>query len=266
MYKILFILLSIFSLSTAAKAEEVITIVADEWCPYNCKPNSEKPGYGIEIAQEIFSKNNIKVEYINLPWDRAIQETREGNYNAVIGANRLEAEGFVFPEERIGYSVNYFFVKEESNWQFNGISSLENVSLGVIDGYSYNTELDGYIEKNKTNPDKIQVIDGEIGLVQNFRKLEMGRIDVFVENQAVAANYINENRIIGIKSAGQMMDENREHDFVYIAFSPKNPNSQKYAEMLSKGIKEMRENGKLQEILDQYYVTDWALQQVIILN
>lgn len=96
--------------------------------------------------------------------------------------------------------------------------------------------------------------------VQNFRKLEMGRIYVFVENQAVGANYINENRIVGIKSAGETMDANKENDFIYIAFSPAKPKSQKYAQMLSSGIKEMRASGKLQEILDKYYVIDWANQ------
>lgn len=260
MLKFLILAVSIFSLSTQAKAQETITLVADEWCPYNCAPNSEKPGYAIEIAQEIFNKDNIKLVYSNLPWDRAIEEAKQGNYNGIVGANRLEAEGFIFPEEKIGYSVNFFYVKEESNWQFNGISSLENVSLGVIDGYSYNEELDAYIEKNRNNSAKIQVIDGETGLVQNFKKLEMGRIDVFVENQAVGANYINENRIVGIKSAGQMTDPDKNHDYVYIAFSPANPNSQKYADMISAGIKEMRANGKLQEILDKYYVSDWVNQ------
>jgi polar amino acid transport system substrate-binding protein len=260
MLKFLILVVSIFSLSTQAKAEEVITLVADQWCPYNCVPDSEKPGYAIEIAKEIFNKNNIKIVYSNLPWDRAIEESRKGTYNGIVGANKLEASDFIFPEEKIGYSVNMFYVKEESTWQFDGIASLEKVSLGVIDGYSYNEGLDAYIEKNKTNSSKIQVIDGETGLVQNFKKLDMGRIDVFVENQAVGANYINENRIVGLKSAGQITDVNKENDFIYIAFSPSNPNSQKYSQMLSDGIKEMRASGKLQEILDKYYVTDWINQ------
>lgn len=60
MLKFLILAVSIFSLSTQVKAEEVITLVADEWCPYNCVPNSEKPGYAIEIAQEIFNKKKYK--------------------------------------------------------------------------------------------------------------------------------------------------------------------------------------------------------------
>lgn len=62
-----------------------------------------------------------------------------------------------------------FYVKEESTWQFDGIKSLKNVSLGIIDGYSYNEELDAYIEKNKANSSKIQVIDGECSKLQKAR-------------------------------------------------------------------------------------------------
>ncbi|MEQ1790535.1 MAG: hypothetical protein ABL857_08835, partial [Rickettsiales bacterium] len=42
-------------LTNAHAAEQTtINIVADEWCPFNCDPESDKPGYVIELAKEIF--------------------------------------------------------------------------------------------------------------------------------------------------------------------------------------------------------------------
>jgi len=47
---IIALLLSLFLISPAIA--DTITIRADVWCPYNCEPDSEKPGYMIEIVQK----------------------------------------------------------------------------------------------------------------------------------------------------------------------------------------------------------------------
>ncbi|QTA83556.1 Uncharacterized protein dnl_59690 [Desulfonema limicola] len=48
-----------------------------------------------------------------------------------------------------------------------------------------------------------------------------------------------------------------EVSFIYIAFSPVNPESSKYARILSQGIIELREKGRLQQILGKYHLKDW---------
>jgi polar amino acid transport system substrate-binding protein len=44
---------------------------------------------------------------------------------------------------------------------------------------------------------------------------------------------------------------------VYIAFSPGNPKSQEYAQILSKGIQQLRASGELATILKKYGMSDW---------
>lgn len=44
---------------------------------------------------------------------------------------------------------------------------------------------------------------------------------------------------------------------IYIAFSPEIKDSQRYAQILSKGIKELRKSGRLKEILSKYDLMDW---------
>ncbi|MBF0379047.1 MAG: hypothetical protein HQK72_16440, partial [Desulfamplus sp.] len=46
-------------------------------------------------------------------------------------------------------------------------------------------------------------------------------------------------------------------DYIFIAFSPNNPKSKDYATLITEGIKEMRANGKLKEILNSYGLEDW---------
>ncbi len=258
MKKYLFALICVFSLSHPALAEEkTITLAADEWCPYNCVPNSEKPGYMVEIAKAVFEPKGIKINYQVMPWERAIEDARKGTYDGIIGARVDDAPDFVMPSESLGYTTNTFYVKAGSKWQYEGLGSLESVSLGVIDGYSYEKELDKYISDNSGNSARIQSISGDAGLEQNFKKLEQGRIDVYLEDLNVAQKYIADHSLWGkLKVAGQEVTNVKEH-YVYISFSPFIKESRYYAETLSEGIKELRASGKLKEILDKYNVQDW---------
>jgi len=88
---------------------ETITIVADEWCPYNCEENSDLPGFLIEIARLVFSAHGHSVRYIVMPWKRAVYEVEQGRFNAIAGALKNDAPGFVFPETENGFSQNGFF-------------------------------------------------------------------------------------------------------------------------------------------------------------
>jgi hypothetical protein len=53
------------------------------------------------------------------------------------------------------------------------------------------------------------------------------------------------------------MIEDSDQDKLYIAFSPTNKDSKKYADILVSEQKKMRENGELTKILAHYNITDW---------
>lgn len=46
---------------------DVITLVADEWCPYNCTPDTDHPGFMIEIAQYAFEHAGHTIVYTTIP-------------------------------------------------------------------------------------------------------------------------------------------------------------------------------------------------------
>lgn len=269
MKRLIVLLLTIIAFYTQAKAqdsatdhaaiEKEITVVADIWCPYNCEVGTQNPGYIIEVANEIFGKKGIKVNYEIMPWERAIEETRKGTYNAIIGARYGDAPDFIFPEEAEGSSQNVFFVKNDSDWKYDGVDSLNGKSLGVIDGYSYSEEIDKYVKKNLENSAKVQSVAGETGLEQNFSKLLKGRIDAYIEDMNVGMKFIADKGMWGkYKIAGKDILKDPKENNIYLAFSPVNKDSIEYSKILSEGIKEMRQNGKLKEILTKYSISDWV--------
>ncbi len=251
MKKITLVLICLMMLTALNIFSDVITIAADEWMPYNGVPKSDKPGYGIELAEMIFKEAGHTVKYEVIPWNRAVQTTRNGQYTAVIGAFKEDAPDFIYPDVEFGYSINEFFVKVDSKWQYSGLNSLDNKKIGLIKDYSYGDELDEYFSKNSKNVD---FVFGSNPLEMNIKKLVSGRIDVFVEDRNVAAQKIAEiNLTEKVKSAGSPSQGNK----IYIAFSPKNPKSKEYAEILTKGIKKMEENGELKKLLTKYKLKYW---------
>lgn len=238
--------------SPSAQAD-VITLRADEWCPYNCAVDAEKPGYGIEIAKEILAKAGHTLEYKTMAWARALEECRKGTVVAVIGASKEEVPDFVFPDESIGIADNTFAVKAGNAWRYAGPGTLEKIKLGTIQSYGYGGEVGAYIEANLKDKAKIDVNGGDNALELNLKKLAAGRVDAVVDARPVLAYKVQQtglsDKVELINSADPMQN--------YIAFSPNNSKSAEYAQLISKGIADMRASGRLKKILDQYNVSDW---------
>jgi len=243
----------IIAMATTCPAE-TITIVADEWPPFNGSANSQAEGYMVDIIRIVFETHGIEVKYITMPWKRAIAETRKGVYTAAIGASKTDAVGFVFPKEELARNRLAFYVKKGNIWKFEGIESIQQIKLGVIAGYDYRQWLNEYIKKNSSNTNKIQILTGDIPLQRGLQGLLLERIDVVVDNEAAILSEANR---LGIIHQIQPAGYGHELSFCYIAFSPNIARSPIYAQILSDGIVQLRSTGKLQNILDKYGLTDW---------
>ena len=239
---------------------ETITLVADNWCPYNCDPKSEKPGFVIEIAQKAFGKHGISIDYSVVPWTRAIEDTRQNKYTAIVAASRTDAPDFVFPSIPQGHMHNAFYVKKGNPWRFKDVDSLASVSVGVITDYTYGDMIDAYISKHKGNLKYIQAISGDNALETNVKKLHAGRIGALIEGQYVMNYYLAEHNLSDTLEIAGLLPPS-DTDNLYIAFSPQYPKAKEYAAILSKELEIMRNNGELKAILAKYNVSDWSKQK-----
>jgi len=83
-----------------------------------------------------------------------------------------------------------------------------------------------------------------------------GRLGAVIDNDATLRWVSKEMEITDqVKSGG--LDTVGGVTSLYLAFSPSLPTSRYYSQLLSEGIREMRENGRLQAILDRYGIQDW---------
>jgi len=243
----------VFLLLGTAVAEK-ITIRSDLWPPYNGEPNSNTQGYMILTLSEIFKTHGDTIDYQLLSWEESLEAVQKGEFNAVVGAAKDDAPDFIFPTEPFGMSDTAFFVKKGSSWKYAGIDSLAKVRLGIIEEYSYNEDLDKYIEEN-SGTDRIYTAGGDDPLSVLVAMLQKGEIDVIAEDTNVMLH-----TMINLKvPMGSLVSAGRGDEItpIYVAFSPANPKSKNYANIFDDGIRELRKNGKLLGILQLYGLKDW---------
>lgn len=235
-------------------AQTSVTLVADQWCPYNCEPDAARPGYAIEIATEVFAKHGVDVQYQLIPWTRAVEMTRSGHFDAIVGAIPIEAEDFLFGAEPIGQVRHTLYTTADSPWSYQSITSLPSIRLGAIQDYSYGPDLTAYIETHREDS-SVSVIGGTDALNRLIQMLAKERIDVLVEDRTVMNYHLS-------MSSDKVTPELREAgtaaaDFIYIAFSPSTSTGARYQQWLDDGIRGLRDSGRLSEILTHYGLEDW---------
>lgn len=243
------------AISSNSPRPRTIVMAADPWCPHNCEAGSDREGYMVDIAREILGEAGYTVEYVNVSWARALQLTREGQLDAVVGAFMAEAPDFVFPDIPQGHSTIALFTHPNNHWEYDGLESLHNQKLLVINGYSYTHELDQYIEEHQANPDRIWVISGASPLNRAIYLLDQHRTDIFAEDIDVMAWWeMNHNESVVPPRQAGLVDETD----VFIAFSPEREDATELAELLAKGTRQLMDSGRIQQILDQYGLSPWT--------
>lgn len=256
------LLCALFFLSFGAQAD-TIRIKADEWCPFNCLPDSDSKGYMIEVAERIFQKAGHQLKYEVMPWSRSIEHARKGKIEGIVGATKGEVPDFIFPEEEFGISLDSFYVKRGNPWRFKGVESLDGMKVGIQNDYEYGERIDKYFAAHMDSG-RIQAAPGDEPVRLNIRKLVKGRVDAVIEDKLVFLYNAKEAGLLDqVEEAGSnpiINPSDYQAVQVYIAFSPKNPKSGEYARILSEGIREMRASGEFQKILDKYGLKDWKGQ------
>ena len=241
-----------FLLFAGSAFAATLTVRADNWPPYNSEPTAKNPGYMIEVLKEIYEPQGIAIDYQLMPWTRACNDVNAGKYDAVVGTDKSENPGMIFPQESFGDMVSTMYVRNDNPWRYAGIDSLAGKRLGVIDGYSYSDELDPYIEKNKGG--KVFAATGDDALPMLIKMLQAGRIDVLIEDANVMRFTLVGAGAKNIVSAGRVDTNSTALEF---GLSNKSKTSADYARKFDEGIAKLRASGRLAEILNKYGVQDW---------
>ncbi|CCG39723.1 substrate-binding periplasmic protein [Magnetospirillum molischianum] len=233
----------------AAAVSPTVVLAADPWCPHICPADLSHPGYMVEVARRAFAVSGVTVIYRAMSWSRAIADAREGRIDGVMGTLASRAEALDLPQEGFGRNFYAFAVRADESWTFTDLASLEERTIGVVQGYSYSPALDPWLAEHR---DQIQALGGQAALERNLRKLLAGRIDTLIEDEAVLKYRLKslpEARYIRL--AGRI-----ESGALYIAFSRRDGRGTDLARMFDSGVRSLRASGELDLILARYGIRD----------
>lgn len=241
-----------FSVMSQDNGKKILSIRADEWCPFNCDPKGQLPGYMVEVVKEILEPKGYQIDYQIWNWARAIHDAKLGKIDAIIGAGKEDAEGFFLPKEPQGLTQYSLFGLKESKWRYENEKSLDGVKLGMISNYSYD---EGSNDLQKKKHPSLEFVSSEQPLLQLIRLLQSKRIVAFVESNYVLDYFVKTRDIkVKLKNLGQIKPNSQE---LFLAISPKYPAGKELSEIISEGTEYLRKTGKLQRILKKYGLKDW---------
>lgn len=250
MLKLTALSLALFTL-TAQGEQKTITIAGDNWCPINCAANDPNKGYMIDVATEALALSGYRVIYEEIPWTRAVGLVRKGQLNGIVGAFKGDAPDFHFPQfAMLKISPSSLFVKKQSQWQYKGIRSFNNITLGTIKGYDYGEQLNSYIQSvASTHESSIIQIYGNDAVQRSIEFLMKDRIDVFAETGPV---FWYQAQQMGLSEQVKEAGSISEPEPCFVAFSPALESSQTLSLELDKGIIMLKQQNRLQEIAKKY--------------
>ena len=239
-----------FAFSTAAANSATIELRADTWCPFNCEPESEKPGFMVEIAREALALYGHTVNYETMNWARSLEYARHGRIDGVIGTDQGESPDFIFGAPIGTYREAAAFRPGEAS-SLDAAEALEGLRIGGITGYEYSDFVAEYVVEN-ADTGLVQLLSGDTALEQNLRKLLAGRVDLVPDERSVLAYTLSS---MNIASQVELVGAEQVED-LFIAFSPALESSALYAQQLSDGVAQLQKSGRIAEIMSRYGLVD----------
>ncbi|MGL1885853.1 MAG: transporter substrate-binding domain-containing protein [Reichenbachiella sp.] len=277
--------LEIFSQSTPpVQIQNTISISLLDFCPFHCfdKPeilNDSLPGYGVEIYNEIYESEGFVVQFVGNSFSRGMVEVNEGDIDAISGPLKFSPEdlkekirqmpligpmygALKYPTMSVGvHHSSCVYKKGEDEWQYTTPKSLSGKAIGAAQNYDYGQEMNGFLEQYERNVDtRVERLTGDNIFHRNILRLNLKRIDVILMDRTGGKWAIKKAENKGVISPGQIVLSGctGESAELYLAFSSTDAKRAQYlGEIFDRGVKRLRDSGKLQDILAKYGLVDW---------
>jgi polar amino acid transport system substrate-binding protein len=228
-------------LYTSAKAE-TIKIATSELPPWA----SESLPYGgliNRIVASAFKISGIEVEFHYLPWKRALNATKVGQYHASSfwEADKSYEHDFYHSDLIETDAVVFFHKKSLSPFHWENLSDLSALRIGTTRGCSYTED---FLDLAEADQLRVSVTNDEL---TNLKRLVKGEIDLFPLSKS-AGDYLLNNYFSEQEASEIVADpKNINSGKSYILFSRQIPGNDRYLALFNKGLKQLKQENKLEQ-------------------
>jgi polar amino acid transport system substrate-binding protein len=232
---------AVFLMSPLVCAETVKIIAEDAWYPYSGQTENGVAGIAVDIVRETFKAEGIDVDFEAMGYDQGMLLVKDGGAIGCFDAPRTKEieETYLWHDEPMFTAKSFFYATSDYKGSLKGVEDIGGRKLGLTQGYGYGNAIDMNDSLNKEYSKTDEVI---------LRKLTAGRLDFIVLYDKVAEHLISKLGVQGkVKEVGLS-----EATDLYVVFSKKNPDGQKYRDIFSRGFRKIKTNGSYQQILDSW--------------
>lgn len=228
-------------MSPYVQGEKISLFVEDVYEPYSLPDGS---GISNAIVIAAYAEMGIEVNLVVMPFSRIISYLEQGiglgGFNTV--PTDRYSNKFVFGAEPIYVVKTSFFYHRDRPLNITSISELDDLKLlvGEVRGYMYDQSyLDLKFTHSKAESDETLL-----------KMLMRNRFHAIYITESTVQHFISKNNyppdvLIKLDNIGVTAAP------LHVAFSRKHPKAKHYAELLDKGIRLLRKNGKYSLIVHQ---------------
>jgi polar amino acid transport system substrate-binding protein len=184
MFRWLALPLFLYSLTSLSQPlPSKVRFAAADWCPYTCADGS---GIISDYLREVLATANIELEVLVIPWSRALHEARFGHIDGLLTLVPGEAQNILMPTTPTMTYQDCFYQRADNTWRYQGVPSLQQQVLGVVQDYSYNPALDDYIATARVG--QVHTMSGSQPSQRLITMLMRERVDVYLDDFRVSAH------------------------------------------------------------------------------
>jgi polar amino acid transport system substrate-binding protein len=223
-----------------------IVLTSGEWPPFY---SASLPGGGFanRVIRESFALEGIAVDFLYLPWRRALATADHGP--AVGSAGWLPMEErrrrFLFSDPVFG-SARVFFHRRDVSFAWHTLEDVRDLRVGITLGSAEEFPFEEVLARGKGK------LDVAGSYVAGMKMLIAGRVDVYACNKAVGL-FILANRIGG-GDADQVAYDPRPifTETNHLLLSRRLPYAEALMERFDAGLRELRRSGRYDRIRQEY--------------
>lgn len=224
---------------------QVIMGLDDTFAPMGFRDeNNEIVGFDVDLAKEVFKRNNLELILQPIDWTMKEAELNSGNIDMIwngytITAERMEKVAFSKP-----YLKNRQIIITLADSDINSKADLDGKKVAAQAG---STAVDAMY----TEPDIVAAFDGGEPILfdtnnEAFMDLEAGRSDAVVADEILARYYIKQRGPEKYK----ILDEDFGEEEYGIGFRKQD---KKLLEMVDNTLDEMRKDGTFDSIYNKWF-------------
>jgi len=255
--KIFFLLFIVFFSSTYAS---VIKLIAVNNCPYSCSEDEKDQGFAVDLIREVFKRNGYEISYQSFEsHELALENIKEGSSDIMIDVDPVKNRDLIFMKTPLGYQHNVIVTPTYSKWKYTSPESLASLKLAAIEEETYTNEIAKYIEKNRADDSKLIITSGHLARKHNLKSLRFEKITALIDDRiALRYFYFKKHKPFAFKVAYTAPSK-----AIYIAFSAKSYRSNKYTEILHRGLKRLENSKRAKEIFKKYGLSEAYIRPLV---